>query len=71
MNLDGPVLDSGLTQNSLEAIKQWRFQPTILNGQPTAVQVEVQVDFKLAGVRSSVFGRPPVPTRAAPKPAQK
>lgn len=60
MNLDGPFLDSGLTQNSLDAVKQWRFQPTMLNGQPTAVQVEVQVDFKLAGVQSSVFARPPV-----------
>jgi protein TonB len=68
MSMDGPILDSGLLQNSLDAIKQWRFQPTFVNGQPKAVQVEVQVDFKLAGVQSSVFARPPVATKAVPKP---
>jgi TonB family protein len=68
MTMDGPFLDSGLLENSLDSIKQWRFQPTMLNGQPTAVQVEVQVDFKLSGVQSSVFARPPTATKAIPKP---
>jgi protein TonB len=70
MTMDGPFLDSGLLQNSLDTIKQWRFQPTFVNGQPTAVQVEVQVDFKLSGVQSSVFTRPPTATKAVPKPKQ-
>jgi TonB family protein len=37
--LDGPAL---------EAVKQWRFEPTLLNGVPTAVRCTVTVNFTLA-----------------------
>ena len=37
--LDGPAL---------EAVKQWRFEPTLVNGVPTAVRCTVTVNFTLA-----------------------
>jgi TonB family protein len=66
------VIDSlkptGLEESAMEAIKNWRFQPRILNGQPAAVPLTVQVNFRLTGVESSVFITPPVAVAAAPKP---
>jgi TonB family protein len=32
----------------IEAVKQWKYQPYLLNGQPTKVDTEVQVNFELA-----------------------
>jgi TonB family protein len=66
--VDGPLLGMGLEVSALEAVKQWRFQPRILNGQPVVVPLTVQVNFRLTGVESSVFITPPVAVAAAPKP---
>jgi protein TonB len=38
-----PLLD----QAALDAVRQWRFTPTLLNGQPTPVVMTVNVSFKL------------------------
>jgi outer membrane biosynthesis protein TonB len=31
----------------VEAVKQWRYQPALLNGQPIEVVTEIAVNFKL------------------------
>ena len=40
-------LGMGLDEQAIEAVKNWRFRPAILNGQPVAAQIGVQVDFHL------------------------
>jgi protein TonB len=40
-------LGMGLDEKALAAISQWRFQPATLNGQPVAVQINVEVSFRL------------------------
>ena len=60
---------AGLIVNALDAIKQWRFQPPQLGNGVGTVSVMVQVNFRLAGVESSVLRNPPVAVNA-PKPKQ-
>jgi protein TonB len=38
-----------LTQAALDAVKQWRYRPYILNGDPVEVETTVEVHFTLAG----------------------
>jgi hypothetical protein len=59
---------AGLVVNAMEAVKQWRFQPPQLGNGVGAVSVRVEVNFRLAGVESSVLRNPPVAAKAAPKP---
>lgn len=33
---------------ALDAVKQWKYQPTTLNGSPISVEMEVTVHFNLA-----------------------
>ena len=33
---------------ALDAVKQWRYQPTLLNGDPVEVDTEIDVIFSLA-----------------------
>ena len=40
-------LGMGLDEKALAAVSQWRFQPATLNGQPVAVQINVEVSFRL------------------------
>jgi TonB family protein len=40
-------LGSGLDQNAVQAVRQWRFAPARLKGVPVDVIVEVAVEFKL------------------------
>ena len=44
--MSGPAL---LRQAALDAVKQWRYQPTTLNGQPVKVDTTIQVVFDLNG----------------------
>jgi len=37
-----------LVQSALDAVKQWRYQPTLLNGDPVEVETEIDVIFSLA-----------------------
>jgi TonB family protein len=37
----------GLDQKAIEAVQQWRFQPATKDGRPVAVQISVEVSFKL------------------------
>jgi protein TonB len=38
-----------LTQAALDAVKQWRYKPYILNGEPVEVDTQVTVNFTLSG----------------------
>lgn len=37
-----------LVQAALDAVRQWRYQPTLLNGEPVEVDTEIDVIFSLA-----------------------
>jgi protein TonB len=57
-----PLLDN----SAIDAVRQWRYTPTQLNGTPVPVIMTVTVNFRLNG-----DGRPsaPAPAKAAPTPA--
>lgn len=38
-----------LTQSALDAVSKWRYQPTILNGEPVEVDTQIIVNFNLTG----------------------
>ncbi len=38
-----------LVPNALEAVKQWRYKPYFLNGEPVAVETTITVNFTLSG----------------------
>src|SRR5438309_6500102 len=38
-----------LAPAAIEAVKQWRYKPYVLNGEPVAVETQVQVNFTLSG----------------------
>ncbi len=40
-------LGMGLDQKAIEAVKQWRFEPAMKDGRPVAVQINVEVNFRL------------------------
>ena len=40
-------LGLGLDEKALEAVKQWKFEPARKDGQPVAVQVNIEVNFRL------------------------
>ena len=39
---------AGRVDAAMEAAKQWRYQPTLLNGVPVEVITEIQINFVLA-----------------------
>jgi len=43
--LEGPPL---LVQAALQAVQQWVYKPTLLNGNPTSVITTIDVNFTLA-----------------------
>jgi TonB family protein len=49
--IDIRVLDSpndDLTQSALDAVRQWRYKPTLLNGSPVEIVTDVVVNYTLA-----------------------
>ena len=38
-----------LNQAALDAVKQWRYRPYILNGEPVEVDTQITVNFTLSG----------------------
>ncbi len=54
IGLDGNIRDLRLTSGppllvkaALDAVQQWRYRPTVLNGSPVEVATEVDVNFTL------------------------
>jgi protein TonB len=51
-NIENLQLVSGhpmLAPAAIEAVKQWKYKPYLLNGEPVEVETQVQVNFTLAG----------------------
>jgi len=55
INRDGEVQDISLFSGhpllapaAIEAVKQWKYRPYLLNGEPVAVETQVQVNFSLS-----------------------
>lgn len=40
-------LGMGLDEKAVEALRQWRFQPAEMNGQPVAVKASIEMNFRL------------------------
>ena len=40
-------LGMGLDQKAIEAVRQWKFEPAMKDGHPVAVQINVEVNFRL------------------------
>ena len=40
--------DPALTQSALDAVRQWVYQPTLLNGEPVEVQTMIDVNYTLS-----------------------
>jgi TonB family protein len=41
------TLGLGLDEKAIEAVKTWRFEPAVKDGRPVAVQINVEVTFRL------------------------
>jgi outer membrane biosynthesis protein TonB len=42
-------VDPGLIRAAMNAVRQWRYQPTLLNGVPVEVVTTITVAFRLDG----------------------
>jgi protein TonB len=42
-----PGGDPRLIRAALDAVRQWRYQPARLNGEPVAIDTQITVDFRL------------------------
>jgi TonB family protein len=40
-------LGMGLDEKAIDAVRQWRFEPSRKDGQPVPVQVSIEVNFRL------------------------
>jgi TonB family protein len=40
-------LDAGLDQKAIDAVKHWEFEPAMKDGEPVAVMINVEVNFRL------------------------
>jgi TonB family protein len=66
--ISGPQM---LTSSAIEAVKQWKYKPYLLNGEPMDVETTINVNFSLAGPETPGAGGTPnpaanVPVRIAP-----
>jgi TonB family protein len=40
-------IDPDLARSAVEAVSQWRYTPTLLNGQPIEIDTTIQVNYTL------------------------
>ncbi|MFI5117442.1 MAG: energy transducer TonB [Terriglobales bacterium] len=50
-------LGKGLDEQAVEAVKKWRFEPSRKDGQPVAVMINVEVNFRLVGFGFNALSR--------------
>jgi TonB family protein len=50
------LVDERLADAAMEAVKQWQYRPTLLNGQPVEVMTEIEVNFTLAEKQAAAGG---------------
>lgn len=43
-------LGRGLDEKAIEAVKQWKFERAMYEGKPVAVQINVEITFRLYGI---------------------
>jgi TonB family protein len=53
---DGP---KELARAAVNAVKHWRYEPTLLNGKPVGVETQVQLGFKLTAPKEKGPAKPP------------
>jgi TonB family protein len=58
----------GLDEAAIDAVKTWRFQPATQNGEPVAVMINVEVNFRRSGLKGGTPLHPP--PEASHKPPQ-
>jgi len=46
-------LGHGLDEKAVDAVKKWKFEPAMMNREPVAVQINVEVSFRLSAVAVS------------------
>lgn len=56
--VSGPPL---LVQSAMDAVRQWRYKPTLLNGEPVAVETKITVVYSLSGSVEAGSGAPQFP----------
>jgi protein TonB len=39
--------DGQLTRSATDAVKQWKYKPYLLNGEPVEIQTQITINFKL------------------------
>jgi len=54
----GPAL---LQQASLEAVRQWKYRPYLLNGKPVEVETTIRITFTLGGKKKMKFSKDSCP----------
>jgi periplasmic protein TonB len=54
----GPAL---LQQASLEAVRQWKYRPYLLNGKPVEVETTIRITFALGGKKKMKFSKDSCP----------
>lgn len=54
-------LPFGLDQAAIEAVRQWRFEPALENGEPVAVKFNITINFKAEEVERPALMPPPPP----------
>ena len=47
LSVVNPAVNSALISAAIDAVNQWRYQPSLLNGEPIEVLTTIQVDFTL------------------------
>ncbi|MDR3754108.1 MAG: energy transducer TonB [Terracidiphilus sp.] len=55
----GPVI---LQQASLEAVRQWKYRPYLLNGKPVEVETTIRITFALGGKKKMKFSKDSCPS---------
>jgi len=56
-----------LRASALDAVRQWKYRPYLLNGEPTEVETTITVNYNFEGPPASP-SPPPVPDAPAPTP---